>query len=161
MVKNPRSSTRKIDSDGPTACACANLRRAARAATQSYDAVLAPSGLSISQFGILATLDGLGPLAVTRLAVTLDVDRTTLTRNLKPLTKSKLVTLTEGEDRRSRVVTLTKKGRAALTRALPLWQEAQNRFVESYGKSNWTQLRKNLRTATAVAHDLYQSHKED
>src|SRR5262249_16201809 len=68
-----------------TPCACAPLRRAARAVTAAYDAALAPSGLRITQFGILRRLARLGPLPVTRLAAESALERSTMGRNVNPL----------------------------------------------------------------------------
>ena len=71
-----------------TPCACSTLRRAARAVTAAYDAALAPSGLRITQFGILRKLARLGPLPVTRLAAEAALDRSTMGRNLNPLERA-------------------------------------------------------------------------
>ena len=66
------------------ACACANLRKAARVVTQAYDKALKPTGLRATQFTVIATLATEGDAPLTRLAEALVMDRTTLTRNLKP-----------------------------------------------------------------------------
>src|SRR5690348_12005792 len=100
-------------------CVCAQIRRVDRAIIQFYDEALAPSGLRITQFTLLATLSEAGPTNVNRLAELLDMDRTTLTRNLEPLTRQGFVRSEEGEDRRVRLVLLTTEGAAALARALP------------------------------------------
>ena len=80
-------------------CACANLRKATRAVTQVYDAALRPSGLKATQFTLLATLATLGDPPLTRLAEAMVKDRTTLTRNLKPLIAKGSVRVAEGDVR--------------------------------------------------------------
>ena len=65
-------------------CTCANLRKATRVITQAFDAALQPTGLKATQFTVLATLARQGDGPLTLLAESLVMDRTTLTRNLKP-----------------------------------------------------------------------------
>ena len=124
----------------PASCICANLRKATRAVTQAYDAALQPSDLKATQFTLLATLAGEGDLSVTRLAGAMVMDRTTLTRNLKPLIGKGLIETASGEDQRVRMVRLTDQGRAAFDAALPLWRQAQTRLVESLGGDKWRDL---------------------
>ena len=113
-----------------TPCACGTLRRAARAVTAAYDAALAPSGLRITQFGILRKLARLGPLPVTRLAAEAALDRSTMGRNLNPLERRGLVRIEVGNvDQRERVAHLTAAGEAAIEAALPHWRKAQERIA--------------------------------
>ena len=113
-----------------TPCACATLRRAARAVTAAYDAALAPSGLRITQFSILRKLARLGPLPVTRLAAEAALDRSTMGRNLNPLERRGLVRIEVGNvDQREHVVYLTAAGEAAIEAALPYWRKTQKRIA--------------------------------
>src|SRR5215216_4690522 len=73
------------------ACACANLRKAARAVTQVFDEALAPSGLRATQFTLLVTSRLMGESTINELAEKMAMDRTTLSRNLKPLLRSALL----------------------------------------------------------------------
>lgn len=132
-------------------CACRNLRRTARAVTQLYDESLRPSGLRITQFTLLVAVAIGEPVLVTRLADALSLDRTTLARDLKPLTGRGLVEVTAGEDRRTRVVRLTSQGRQAIGRAYPLWQRAQTRIVEVAGPDRWQALAGDLEEVVALA----------
>lgn len=131
-------------------CSCANLRKAARAVTQSFDAALAPAGLKATQFTVLATVERLGEAPMTHLAEALVMDRTTLTRNLKPLERAGWLRLSEGEDRRVRRIALTRAGRALLNRARPLWQAAQGRVVEGLGEDRWSGLIDGLAATVAL-----------
>lgn len=113
-----------------TPCNCYTLRRAARAITAAYDEALAPSGLRITQFGVLRWLARLGPLPVTRLAAESALDRSTMGRNLIPLERRGLVRIEVGNvDQRERVAYLTAAGEAAIEAALPLWRKAQERIA--------------------------------
>jgi len=117
----------------PQACLCFNLRKAARAVTQLYDAALEPAGLRATQFSLLAVLDGRDAVTITDLARAMVMDRTTLTRNLRPLEKQGLVAIAPGDDRRTREVSLTRRGRQTLTRATPRWRHAQTGMLDALG----------------------------
>jgi DNA-binding MarR family transcriptional regulator len=132
-------------------CACRNLRRTARAVTQLYDETLRPSGLRITQFTLLVAVAIGEPVPITRLADALDLDRTTLARDLKPLTDRGLLETTTGEDRRTRMVRLTRQGRQAIGRAYPLWRRAQARLVEEAGPDHWRAVADGLEEVAAVA----------
>jgi DNA-binding MarR family transcriptional regulator len=108
------------------ACACSALRRASRAVTLHYEAHFRGLDLHATQFTILATLIQTGPIALTRLADQLGVDRTTLTRNLRPLARKGFVTEAPQADRRVKQVMITQAGAAAARAALPAWQKAQD-----------------------------------
>ncbi len=136
----------EVDTTAVRNCACAQIRRIDRAITQFYDEALAPGGLRITQFTLLATLSEAGPVNVNRLAELLSMDRTTLTRNLEPLTRQGFIRSEEGEDRRVRLVMLTTEGKAALVRALPYWHEAQSRIVQGLGQARFHALLRELST---------------
>jgi DNA-binding MarR family transcriptional regulator len=137
--------------DVATGCACRNLRRTARAVTQLYDDALRPSGLRITQFTLLVAVALGEPVPITRLADALDLDRTTLARDLKPLTGRGLLEITAGTDRRTRLVRLTRQGREAIARAYPLWQQAQARIVEGARPDRWQAVAGGLREVAALA----------
>jgi len=131
-------------------CVCANLRKADRLITQTYDSFLRPSGLRSTQFGILMMVKGFGRVTVTKLADWAIMDRTTVTRNLRLLEDRELVSIESGEDQRERVVTLTDKGMKALVSALPCWEEAQQHVVEVFGRERSGRLVKELSTMVSV-----------
>src|SRR5437870_6276864 len=94
-----------------TQCTCLNLRRITRKVTQRYDEWLAPSGLRATQFSLLGILHAPGEVSISGLAERMDIDRTTLTRNLQLLAEQGLVAIGTGSDPRSRTVSVTPKGR--------------------------------------------------
>jgi DNA-binding MarR family transcriptional regulator len=69
------------------------------------------------------------------------MDRATLGHNLRPLEAQGLVTMAAGEDRRSRVVTLTDVGRRKLAEARPAWKAAQKTFEAAFGPEDSATLR--------------------
>ncbi len=118
-------------------CACLNLRKATRAVSQMYDEILKPSGLKVTQFSVLATVAAQGPASMTALSRTLVMDRTTLTRNLKPLLDRSLVKVGKGNDRRQRPIAITRKGEDILARAMPFWRQANEHIVGGVGAARW------------------------
>ena len=107
------------------ACLCFAARRAARAVTQHYERHLRPTGLRATQFSVLVRLAQTGPLPINRLASQMGLERTTLTRNLRPLQAKRWIALSEEADRRVHLVEITDKGRAVARAALPAWRKAQ------------------------------------
>ena len=113
-------------------CTCFQLRKLTRRITQHYDARLAPAGLRVTQYSLLANLRG-GPVPMSALAARLEMDRTTLTRSLKPLAEAGLVEVAPGEDARSRIVSITGRGREAWSQARDLWRRAQDEVNRALG----------------------------
>jgi DNA-binding MarR family transcriptional regulator len=134
-------------------CACFNLRRVTRAVTQLYDDFLRPTGLRVTQFSVLVALRNLDQTTVNRLADKLVVDRTTLTRNLKPLQEAGFVQMRPGEDRRVREISLTPAGEVKLHQALPLWREAQSQMRRALGRDRLERLLSDLSTTLHVVRD--------
>ncbi len=128
-----------------TECVCFNIRKASRMVTQVYDEIMQETGLRGTQFTILANIAGYQLLTISVLAEKLVMDRTTLTRNLKPLEKQKLIVITPGEDRRTRSVQLSASGHETLASALPLWRQAQQKITKKMGKKRLSHLIEELR----------------
>lgn len=116
-------------------CACGRLRRATRALTQLYDAAMAPSGLRVTQFSLLRSLQRDGPGHISDIAARTLLDRTALSRNLDPLIERGLVAVAPGkDDARAREMALTTKGANALKRAEPHWKRAQEDVARRIGQ---------------------------
>jgi len=108
-----------------TGCVCAAIRRASRTATQHYQRHFRGTGLRGTQFSMLTVLIRGGPMPMGRMAKLLGVERTTLTRNLRPLEKKQWIKIESEADGRVRFVSITPKGRAVARAALPAWRRAQ------------------------------------
>jgi DNA-binding MarR family transcriptional regulator len=132
------------------ACTAHALRKATRAISALYDDALRPAGVRISQLSILVALALADEATVSRLAGMLVLDRTTLTRNLAPLERRRLVVTVSGVDARHRGLRLTENGRAVLSAALPVWQQVQSRVIKELGGPQWKRLLQGLKAATAV-----------
>ena len=125
-------------------CACHNVRMAARAVTRAYDEALRPTGLRATQLSVLVAVGIDGAISIAALAKFLDMDRSTLTRNLRPLQEQGLVSIGLEGWRRSRTLEITKKGRARLREAVPLWEGAQNALKGKLGPRNWSLVHEGL-----------------
>ncbi|USI73458.1 MarR family winged helix-turn-helix transcriptional regulator [Sphingomonas morindae] len=107
-------------------CHCFLARRTARQITRFYDAHLHPVGLKITQFLTLAILNERPLAAITDLADRLDVDATAMGKMIATLERAGVVEVHRAKtDGRSRVVSMTVKGRARFEAAVPLWRGAQ------------------------------------
>jgi DNA-binding MarR family transcriptional regulator len=144
----PRSGI--IKNEAVWDCTCFNLRKATRAITQLFDEAMQPAGLRATQFTILAALSFSGPVPITHLSNRLVMDRTTLTRNLKPLQSSGWVSLVPGEDRRVKTLSLTGKGEKTLKKALPYWKKAQSTVIKRMTPKRWRALLNELSHAVHV-----------
>ena len=132
---------------GIDACNCFTLRKAARQIPRFSDAMLAPTGLRITQFLILAVLNEQGGTAVNGLAERLDTERTAMGKMVGFLERDGIVAiLPSPTDGRSRIVALTPEGQALFERAAPLWREAQRQFDAANGAENARALRQQLGT---------------
>jgi DNA-binding MarR family transcriptional regulator len=110
----------------PKGCTNLKLRQFMRQVAQHYDAELAKAGLKTTQYSLLSYVDKLGPIRPGELAASIKMDASTLTRNLKPLVDAGWLTVTAGSDARSRLVSMTDKGRVKRNEAKEQWRVAQD-----------------------------------
>ena len=93
--------------------------------TRHYDQFFAEVGLKITQYSLLSHVVKQGPLRPGDLAKRMQMDASTLTRNLQPLAAMGLVTIVAGADARSRLVVATELGASKQTQAQQAWKTAQ------------------------------------
>jgi DNA-binding MarR family transcriptional regulator len=114
-------------------------------AEEGYDTALAPSGLKTTQRAILAQIGRSEPTTVGQLAEALVMDAGALAHTLKPLERDRLVAVTiDPDDRRNRLITLTRQGRAKLAESDALWAKAQAGFESAFGRAESETLRQAL-----------------
>lgn len=124
-----------------TDCVHLNLKRTVRSVTQQFNAVLAQKGLRITQFTLLITSSLLGSVPLTELAEVMSLDRTTLTRNLKPLEQKGLVhSETSAKDVRVRLVQTTEAGEMMVAQCYPLWLGVQEKLTKEIEPEQYRQL---------------------
>jgi len=120
-------------------CAGANLRRAARVATQVYDDAIRPTGMRGTQFSLLQALNIAPLLSQKQLGELLGLDSTTLTRTLSTLRRKGWIRSQPGADRRELRLSLTTAGKGEFQRVRPYWESAQKRLKQALG-TNWNQV---------------------
>jgi DNA-binding MarR family transcriptional regulator len=125
---------------------------ATRVVARHYDRALAPVGLTAGSYSILARLDREGAQPLGSLAGSLAMDRTTLSREIAPLVERGLVGVRPGErDRRQKVLSMTRSGRALVKRARPHWAEAQAELANAFGLERTDELIGELYELTGAA----------
>ena len=132
-------------------CMCHKVRMAARAVTRAYDAALRPVGLRATQFAVLVAVATEGAVSITALAESMEMDRSTLTRNVRPLAKDGLLAVGREGWHRSRTIEITERGRARVREALPLWERAQATLQRQLGEPQWTGANQSLTALAQLA----------
>src|SRR5215831_16059826 len=132
-------------------CLCLHVQRAARALARRFDEALHPVGLTNGQFSLLMSLNRPKPPAMAAVASLLAMDRTTLTAALKPLERRGLVkTARDPVDGRSRLMTLSAKGRRHLARAVPVWEQTHSEVESLLPDHDPDHLRQNLGVLSSI-----------
>ena len=126
-------------------CVAVRVRMLNRAITNIYDEPLRPLGLKASQLNILIVTTKLGLARPGQVCEILQLDTSTLSRNLKPLQAHGWVEVVPGEDARAQPFRLTPKGKRLIEKALPAWEEAQRRASELLGNEGISLLDKAAR----------------
>jgi DNA-binding MarR family transcriptional regulator len=135
-------------------CACLKVRTAARAVTRLYDDAFRPVGLRATQISVLVAVASSQAVSIASLSRMLGMDRSTLTRNLRPLEKEDLVVLGPEGHHRSRTLSITSKGAQIVRKALPLWEKTQEKLREELKKPHWTNLHAELEHVIKSAEGL-------
>ncbi len=136
----------------PALRGCTNfkLRQITRAVTRRYDAAVAGAGLKTTQYSLLSHIAALGPVRPSDLAAHMNLELSTLSRNLQPLVAQGWVLLGPGPDARTRLVSLTDAGRAKRTEAQHLWKQAQLQLNETLGEARVAQLHQLIEESLAL-----------
>src|SRR5438094_10221725 len=129
MDKPPTST---IDTIAKT-CVAVRLRLLNRVVTNFYDEALRPLGLKVSQLNILIVTAKLGLARPAQVCEILQLDTSTLSRNIKPLQAHGWLEVVPDEDARAQPFRLTAQGRRLIEKALPAWEQAQRQASELLG----------------------------
>ena len=119
----------------PQGCTNFKLRQQTRRVTRHFDAELARAGLKTTQYSLLSHVLRMGPLRPVDLARAMGVMPSTLTRNLQPMLAAGWLTMEEGADARSRLISLTDAGRDMRAQAQRSWRSAQNKLNAVLGEA--------------------------
>jgi DNA-binding MarR family transcriptional regulator len=114
-------------------CIAVRLRLLNRVVTNLYDDALRPLGLKVSQLNVLVVTAKLGLARPAQVCEVLQLDASTLSRNVKPLQAHGWLEVVPDEDARAQPFRLTPQGRRLIEKAVPAWEEAQRRATELLG----------------------------
>ncbi|MDB5345751.1 MAG: hypothetical protein JWP89_4128 [Schlesneria sp.] len=137
-----------------TPCLCTLLRRASRAVTRAYDADFRETGLRVTQYALLSLLNKSSEVRQGDLSGLTCLEETSLTRALRVLHDNKWIAIRPGEDRREKLVTITKAGKTKLEAARPAWVNAQERMKQAIPEGAWETLFSLLPGVTSAASGL-------
>ena len=134
----------------PVGCTSLKLRQLNRRVSQHYDRIVGATGLKTSQYSLLSHVVKLGSVRPGELAGQMEMDASTLTRNLQPLVAQGWVEVGPGDDGRSRFVTATATGRDKRAQAQREWKRAQLALNERLGVATVAQLHELLDQCLAL-----------
>ncbi|MGI9403380.1 MAG: MarR family winged helix-turn-helix transcriptional regulator [Hyphomicrobium sp.] len=115
------------------ACLATRVRQLSRIITRVYDDSMRPLGITASQYTLLAQLAARDAITAVEIGHELDIEKSTLSRNLKRLLALGHIIMDPPAGRRGRGLHLTAKGQTVLKEAFPIWQDAQKRAVSAMG----------------------------
>jgi len=139
-ASRPPTATPSVGLGSPVGCSSFKLRQLSRRVSQLFDQIVSVAGLKTTQYSLLSHVVRLGPLKPGELAAEMEMDASTLTRNLQPLVAQGWVEVGPGADGRSRLVAATDAGREKYTEAKREWKRAQIAFNQRLGEARVAQL---------------------
>ena len=134
-----------------SACLATRVRQLSRIITRVYDDAMRPLGITASQYTLLAQLAARDSITAVEIGHELDIEKSTLSRNLKRLLALGHINMDPPAGRRGRGLHLTPKGQAVLKEAFPIWQNAQKRAVGVMGAESRNTLDNLLHQAEKLA----------
>lgn len=124
--------TTSIDTIART-CIAVRMRLLNRVVTNLYDDALRPLGLRVSQMNILVLTAKLGLARPARVCDLLQLDTSTLSRNVERMRAQGWLEVVPDEDARTQPFRLTPQGERLIEKAIPAWEEAQRQANELLG----------------------------
>lgn len=120
--------------------------------TEFYERALEPSGLKVTQYSLLRSLEWVQPIRMSELARVIRIDRTTLNRTIKPLLKAGLIEVNSGKDSRAKNLMLTQFGKETLRKAEELWREAQTSLEDYLGAEELENLKELMKKLEGITY---------
>lgn len=130
-------------------CVGFRVRKLNRMVSAIYDGALASAGLKTSQFSVLVAVFNREKIRPSELTKLLQMDESTLSRNVERMCAKGWLRLESDGDRRSHLIEVTDKGQALIRKCLPVWQQAQQEVSQRLGPDSVSALRSALRKLRA------------
>ena len=121
-------------------CKCIGLRKASNNLTKIYDSALIKVGLKITQFSTLKNIQKLGKTNIRDLSYLLELDRTTVLRNIEKLIKMNLVSYKDDQNSKNKIIQLTTIGKSKLREAIIIWEETQHKYIKALGIKKYKEI---------------------
>ena len=121
-------------------CKCIGLRKASNNLTKIYDSALIKVDLKITQFSTLKNIQKLGKTNIRDLSSELELDRTTVLRNIEKLIEMDLVSYKYENDDKNKIIQLTSVGKSKLREAIIIWEETQHKYIKALGIKNYKEI---------------------
>ena len=125
------------------------VRKLNRMVSAIYDSALADAGLKTSQFSVLVSVANRKQARPAELIKNLQLDESTLSRNVERMCARGWLRLVQDADRRSHLIEVTDKGQALIRKCIPAWQKAQAEVSRRLGNDSVGELRTALRKLSA------------
>ena len=119
--------------DNKILCHCIALRKIALKLTKIYDEALIDTGIKVTQYSLLKNIEKIGTPNINNLAISTQLDRSTLARNLDKLEQMKLIFFKFGNDKRNKILSLTPHGKQILIKANISWKTIQDKITKNLG----------------------------
>ena len=123
-------------------CLAVRVRLLSRTITAIYDDALRPLGLTAGQLNVLVIIANRGPISPGEIARRLSMEKSTVSRNLARMRDNGWIAVTAGESGHKQRLTLNRRGKALLGRALPAWEEAQTQAKAVLGQRGADSIRR-------------------
>ena len=121
-------------------CQCIGLRKASNNLTKIYNSALIKVDLKITQFSTLKNIQKLGKTNIRDLSSELELDRTTVLRNIEKLIEMDLVSYKYENDDKNKIIQLTTVGKSKLREAVIIWEETQHKYLKALGIKNYKEI---------------------
>ena len=121
-------------------CKCISLRKASNNLTKIYNSALIKVDLKITQFSTLKNIQKLGKTNIRVLSSELELDRTTVLRNIEKLIEMDLVSYKYENDDKNKIIQLTTVGKSKLKEAIIIWEETQHKYIKALGIKNYNEI---------------------
>ncbi len=132
VVTAPADIT-EIAENASASCISTRVRQLSRIVTRVYDDAMRPLGITASQFTLLTQLAQQDGITAVEIGHSLDIEKSTLSRNLKRLLALGHITMDPPAGRRGRGLHLTPKGEMVIQQGFLVWREAQTRTIRVMG----------------------------
>jgi DNA-binding MarR family transcriptional regulator len=117
-----------------------------RVISNIYDDALRPLGIKVSQMNILVAAAKLGTARPAVVCDLLQLDASTLSRNVERMVAGGWLEIVPDDDRRTQPFKVSTKGKRLIEQAFPAWQKAQQQATGLLGTNGVDFLRETCST---------------